>query len=213
MGAIRERFGGFNLRSGGAPRTPGVHLSGVLRFMALESGLLRPDDEEEDLDLLLEKYPHWQQGDKRVFNRIALGLAWEEWYARQQPEDVVFHPGEFARDGITGTPDAVRITDTGEMELHEYKLTWRSSRRPIADEWMYWAQMAGYCAMVGGMMAERTGSAAAGMTGVLHVYYVNGDYAGSGPILKSYTREFTTKEIETQWAGILKHKDRARPER
>ena len=66
--------GGFDLRVGDAdkpPRSKGIHLSGVLRSIAIEGGYLKEDDEE--LDDLIESTWTEQAGEDGRLVRVASG--------------------------------------------------------------------------------------------------------------------------------------------
>jgi hypothetical protein len=189
----------YNLRQGDHKRTPGVHLSGVLRRIAIKSGILKVDDDEEDLDALFSRYSDGQPGDNAVFNRVALGMAWEDWYG-PQIAGADYHPGEYSLDGVIGSPDCVYYGADGGVIVHEIKCTWKSSRKPIEGEWLWMRQVQGYCRMVGTNYA------------CLHVYHVMGDYRGSGPLLRLHSLEFTDEELETTWQLVLRHKESTPPE-
>src|SRR5678816_1639945 len=87
------------------PRSPGIHVSTVLRMIAQENGylkreLLRP--EEFGLVDLHEKRNNdewWASLPPDVQLKICMGLAWEQWYLPQL-EGVLGHPGEMLVDGI-----------------------------------------------------------------------------------------------------------------
>src|SRR5689334_7685228 len=79
------------------PRTPGIHVSNVLRMIAQENGILKREQVEEfGLVDLYEKQSNdewWNALPEDVKLRICMGLAWEDWYLPQL-EDVLGHPGE-----------------------------------------------------------------------------------------------------------------------
>lgn len=80
-------------------RSEGVHLSGIIRCLAIENDLLSPDTLEE-LSLVDAR----TIVDPAAVLRISIGLAWEQWYIRQL-QGVTDHPGELYLDGIYMTPD------------------------------------------------------------------------------------------------------------
>ena len=193
----------FNLEAGSLPRSPGLHVSEIIRDVALTMGYLSRDDEEE-LDWTLNRY-RLAHGENMVkvypaaLYRVALGLSWEEWLGRQRP-DIHFHGlGELWRDGIVGTPDGLSFTDSGAGIIHEIKLTWKSSRSDreapserIHKEFMWCCQTKSYLQLARVAGGDFT-------TAQLHVYWVNGNYRGSGPEYRTYQLTFTTQELDANW--------------
>lgn len=113
-------------------RSPGTHLSGVIRYALQESGLLRKADEEDELPL-----------------RMALGLAWEEWAVGLWPK-MKWQPGEVVLDRVYATPDG----QTGKI-LEEFKATWKSSwQREVTAETIWMWQLAGMLKIIGGLEAR-----------------------------------------------------------
>lgn len=195
-------------------RTPGLHLSGILRFIAINHKLLKGIDPvtgkwvgDEDADLLEEDMPL----------RMALGMALEEWIAPLYP-DMIWQPGELYKDGITGSPDGLSLLGNndlaaklakrllGECEsipvIEEFKCTWKSSRHGILEPktqiWLW--QGAGYAHMYGnGCRHVR-----------FNILWVNGDYGKGGiggPEYRRYLVEYTQQELDNIWSMILKNKD------
>lgn len=221
---IREMQGSFNLRHGAAPRTPGRHVSEVIRELALSRGIWKQDDQDE-LDFTLAKY-HAGHGENIVkmypaaIYRIAAGLAWEEWYGNQVP-DINFHGiGELNRDRIIGTPDGLKFEpQTGEGVVPEIKYTWKSSRSDREDplerlmkEYPWTCQICSYCRLctVGPVKLWHQGNVTLASDnlvrkGELHVFWSNGNYKGSGPELRVYGIEFTPEEVLANW-NVIKAK-------
>lgn len=194
--------GGFDLRVGDAdkpPRSKGIHLSGVLRSIAIEGGYLKEDDEE--LDDLIESTWTEQAGEDGRLVRVAIGLAWEDWLYRQPAySHVIYHPGEVYKDGIAGSPDGIGMKGE-KVWLEECKSTYKSMRRPVEEAWLWLEQCRGYCVMLGFTEA------------VLRVLYMRGDYRKMGPaIFRSYEVTFEEEELKRSWDRILLYKDRAKVE-
>jgi hypothetical protein len=203
---ITEIQSDFNLQYRSLPRSPGVHVSSVIQDVARRMGFLKRDDEEE-LDWTLARYRMMHGEDiarvyPTVFYRVMMGLAFEEWLGPQL--DINYHGiGELELDGIAGTPDGISFDpDTGAGVLHELKLTWKSSRSDrdtpqdrLTHEFMWLAQTKAYCAQACAMGLDVTEAH-------LHVYWVNGNYRGSGPEYRRYRLQFTPKEIEANWRLI-----------
>lgn len=168
-------------------RTKGIHLSGVLRYVAIESGLMKVAEsiQEELLPL-----------------RMALGLAWEEFAVSLYPE-IHWQPGEISPEGIAMTCDGHSYSeDQGHFRLclEEFKLTWKKVRTGdelLRDEWYWMQQGRGYCWGYDARLIH------------WHVCYVNGDYRGSGPIYKRYLVELSDQDVESTRSLIFKNKDRA----
>lgn len=169
------------------PRSSGVHLSGVIKYVLQTAGLLDPDDLTDIMPL-----------------RMAVGMAWEAFVVGLWP-NLVWQPGEVSRDGIVGSPDG--ITPAREADdvscLEEFKATWKSRLeksetkgvrppdRKITEQRMWMLQLCGYCHMMGLTRAR------------LHVLYVNGDYRQSGPQYFTYLIEFSQTELERVWNNMI----------
>lgn len=190
----------LNVNLGGPTRSPGVHLSEVIRDLALRGGILDKKFANDDI----EDHPE----------RIALGLAWEEWVSKQHPE-ICFHPGEVMVDGISMSVDGVSV-GSDELSifgqegtaLHEIKLTWKSARKPIDEQWMWITQVKGYLHGLSFMQKTKVRRA------YLHPFYVNGNYSRSpgdplgGPKYMIYGMEFSDLEIAENWSMLTSHRDR-----
>jgi hypothetical protein len=198
----------FSLQHGAGPRTAGVHVSELIRDVALRMGLLLSKEDEGELDWTLARYRLARGEDAATLYpaaiyRVALGLAWERWYGEQCPE-VNFHDiGEIERDGIIGSPDGLSVAGDGALVVHEIKLTWKSSRdgredaeERLSAEWMWLAQIKCYMAMLARTIQAPVTRAE------LHVFWVCGNYRGSGPQARRYELEFMAEEVEKTWIQI-----------
>ncbi len=192
---------GIDLRRDAALRTPGTHLSGVLRKIALATGALNNKYGTDNLDDLVRQTPPSSVGETGQLMRIILGYAWEDWMRRQIP-GLIHQPGEFSLDGIIGTPDGI-VEQDGVYILHEFKATWTSSRHPIQEHPMWLWQVMGYLAM---MTVELECPC---LDAVIHPAYVMGDYKNSGPIYRPVGLRFEPEEIAANWQLVLRFKDQA----
>lgn len=191
------------------PRTPGIHVSRVIRAIAGETGLLKKEY-CEDLSLVEVGSEGWWDGLDEVSKlRISLGLAWEEWYAKVLAEQmgVIFHPGEVCVDGIYMTPDGESLAfilsttaeELGYLAIHEIKLTYKSTNTvgDLLGQWMWLAQVKAYCKAKGTRVAY------------VHVYFVCGDYSYPiRPMLRCWRVTFSGEEIEAGWeliTGYVQH--------
>lgn len=186
-----------------APRSPGLHQSHIIQAIAREVGILPKEDWLEELDLIDLSSERWWEGLDAVARlRISLGLAWEEWYIPQIPE-VVDHPGEMVVDGIYMTHDGESLdvvftpSRTLTLALHEVKLTYKSTRTVgnLLNQWMWIAQMMGYCRALGTRIAH------------LHVLFVCGDYTWPmRPKLIRWDIEFTQAELDEGWELLMDYR-------
>src|ERR1041385_5166010 len=97
----------FKEKLGSDRRSPGVHLSGIIKHCL---GL----NHEDDLDVMP--------------TNMAFGLAWEQWSVGLWPA-VVWQPGEEILDGVIATPDGISALDIEgktEIVVEEWKATWKS---------------------------------------------------------------------------------------
>lgn len=174
------------------PRSPGVHLSGVLRGILVKLGKLSPEDEADEMPL-----------------RVAMGVAWEDFVVGLEVvrEDwrVEWQPGEWERDGVYGTPDGkgmVQVTlktpkgkevRVWRKCLEEFKCTWKSehTRKDILKESLWVWQVAANCYAMGLEYAR------------LHVLWVNGDYRPPSPKLMVYLMRFERRGLEEFWRNVV----------
>src|ERR1700730_3643209 len=162
--------------------TDKVHVSEVIRWVdnrVIHRGQRKP---YEDLS---------PNEKKRMGNYVSVGYAWEDLVAQSLAP--VFggeyvRTGEIELDGIVGTPDGLELTG---MAVDETKATWRSSRRDIStDFWSWMVQVKAYAHM---LQLTRVS---------LLVFFVNGNYADSGPQGKKFDIEFTDRELDDNWRMI-----------
>ena len=182
------------LESGGGPRSPGMHVSEIIRDLSVRGGVLD------------ERYATEPMSPER----IELGIAWEERLAKHHGDTINFHPGEMVVDGVAMSMDGVSYNDEtsvftcdGEGALHEFKLTWKSSRREIDREFMWMTQIKSY------LHGLRVTSGAEYTTAFLHAFFVNGGYGKSGykdgPDYQIWGLEFTPLEIHENWTMLISH--------
>jgi len=105
----------------------------------------------------------------------------------------VLRPGEFTKDGVTGSPDGISFDAEGPV-IEEIKCTWMSSRGCPDDKkyWHWLVQMKAYCHLIDTLRAR------------LHVFFVNGDYAQHRePQYLSWDFTFTKGELIENWSMLL----------
>ena len=165
----------------GLTRSPGLHLTPILRDMA---EAINPDTRSPISERDLAFYG-------------AGGFIWERSWSQAHVESVLsgdlIRPGEFERDGITGSPDVI---DIGISRLIELKCRWMSARKfDHLEANFFWEilQIKCYLAMIGWTEAELT------------VFFVCGDWQPPVPRVRSVLLEFTEREIEEAWAGVVAH--------
>ena len=184
------------------PRSKGIHVSAIIRALATETGILKPEW-AEDLSLTDVR----TITDPTAILRIGLGLAWEEYYIPTHlgPLGVVDHPGEMHVDGVYLTHDGesldVIITQRKKQSvvmIHEVKCTWKSLNTvgDMTDQVLYLMQIKAYCKAAGTRFAK------------IHIYFVCGDYSYPiKPLLKCWLLEFTQEEIDFNWQLLLDYRD------
>lgn len=189
----------------GLPRSEGIHESAVLRNIAVLNGAL---DKKylESVDLVeRDGNDWWNRLDEPTKLRMALGLAWEEWYIRTQLPHVTHQPGEICLQGLYMTPDGESLEAilSGGVELanHEVKTTSKSLNtvgEDLRTQWLWLTQAKTICKGLGTTLA------------FIHVLFLCGDY--SYPIQQRkrvYKVRFTDLEIEDNWemvTGYVNHR-------
>lgn len=189
----------------GPPRSEGVHLSKIIRNMAVENGVLKPEW-VEDFSLIEAKTDQeewWDNLDEPSRLRMSIGLAWEQWYLPQLG-NVVHQPGEMCLQGIYMTHDGesldMILTPKGQrlkLFLHEVKATYKSTKTvgdDLATQWLWLAQTKGYCKGLNILVAY------------LHVLFLCGDYKYPiKPQKKVFKITYTQLEIDDNWEMILSY--------
>jgi hypothetical protein len=155
----------------GPPRREGIHVSACIKRVLIA---LEPERFGGELDM----------------TRVEIGftierLIEEAWRLRRTN---VTRPGDFERDGIIGSPDALSVDDDGVC-VEEIKCTWMSSRGcPDDRRFVHWIwQMKAYCTLVGTQRAR------------LHAFFVNGDYKTREPQFLSWDLQFHDSELAENW--------------
>lgn len=168
----------------GEVRSPGLHLSPLIKEL----------DEAAHGE---KRYPETDELTRQAY--FSVGFMWEQILstvlsatALRKAAGQLVRPGEVTLDGIAMSPDAIDLTD---YVLEEYKATWLSCKHPIDGTkfWHWMVQIKAYCKALGTRTAR------------LRVFYVAGDWRGSGPQVRGWTLEFTERELEENWAMITNH--------
>jgi hypothetical protein len=157
------------------PRTPGLHLSGLLKYIAQKVKITTYLEQiaEEDLPL-----------------RWAMGMAWEEFAASLYPA-MVWQPGEVTDpvimtcDGITTGVDQHGIEDEGlPFVIEEFKCN-RAKKYKGADlitkKWLWMQQGLGYCLGYGTEYVR---------------WHVLGAFEFPDPIYTQYLVQFSRQELD-----------------
>lgn len=177
-----------------AERSTGVHLSGVLQYLAYApGGAVSSRNAQGGKQDFEENYPMV----------MAMGHAWEEFAVSLYP-DLIWQPGEVERDEIYGTPDGITwgLRYKGEeLDVNEeFKFTTKSMKLPTED-WYFCRQGMSYCAMKGLNHVR------------WHVCWVHGDYKKQRwPIYTRTLVRFEDAEIERWWSVVRRNKEKAKSE-
>lgn len=197
----------------GPPRSPGVHVSRVIRAIAVLNKTLKPEY-LESLDLVDRQSGEWWNTlDQPTQVRMLMGLAWEDTYIRTQLPEVVHQPGEMCVEGVYMTHDGegleTVLSERGEnlvVALHEVKLTYKSwnTVKNLTAQWMWLAQVKAYCRGLGTRLAY------------IHVLCVAGDYSYPlMPVVRIFRITFTEDEIAENWdiiTSFVRHQERLKIE-
>jgi len=113
-------------------------------------------------------------------------------------EKYPMRPPQICKDGVWMSMDGIGPDPEGEVPLvvEEYKATWQSINRSPAENFYYMTQVKSYCHAIETNIA------------VMHIFYVMGDYKGSGPMYRKARLVFTGRELEENWQMILREKER-----
>lgn len=177
--------------SHGNGRSNGIHVSNIVRAVALKMGYLAPQ---------------YASDDKPDADKMELGTAWEDRVFPVHHPDIVYHIGEMSKDEVVGTVDGIKWFDKGTHRVSECKLTWKSMKKALnlQDEWMWLAQTMSYCNMWETNLAR------------YHIFWAMGNYTygtpEGRPQYRMYDLEFSAKELRENWNMILNAKHLAKVE-
>lgn len=162
------------------PRAEGIHLGHVIKSLETSVGLGYKGDGFNDMQLTAE-----------------VGLLWERALSKIMGEKYGIRPPQMQLDGIWMSPDGIGDDPAGEepMVLEEYKATWKSTKGMPEENFYYMCQVKSYCHALGTPVA------------VMRIFYLMGDYKGSGPQYRVARYRFTQRELEDNWRMILQHKE------
>ena len=167
--------------------TDKVHVSTILRYLAVKMGKLDDSEKEDEMPL-----------------RVFLGMAWEQMVVRLY-DGIWWQPGELVLNEIAGSPDGYSYDDKGDLLIEEMKYTGKSLRTPggkedqlkdIISEWLWISQVKAYC-----FMHEEKPTKAR-----FHICWSRGVY--TYPLRERYMRyvvQFTREELEQNWKMITNH--------
>ncbi len=184
------------------PRAKGTHVSGIIRAIAIETGILKAEW-AEDKSMADSR----EIADPVAILRMNIGLAWEEHYISTflGPLGVDNHPDLMCVDGVHMSPDGISmdviITQRRKQYhsiIHEIKATYKSVNTVanLSKEFMWMSQVKSYC------KGSKTRYAQ------LHVLFLCGDYSFPiKPQLKVWAIEFTQKEIDDNWSLLIDYKE------
>ena len=187
------------------PRSPGVHMSGIIRCIATDTGILKPEWAEE-----ISLTDVRSITDPTAILRINIGLAWEQHYigTLMEPYGIADHPSEVEIDSIYGSPDAESVSviitlgrKTIKHVCHEIKATYKSTKTvgDLTNQWMWLTQIKAYCKALGTRFA------------VLHILFLCGDYSYPiKPMREVYEIEFTQQEVDDCWDLLRDYRDQKR---
>ena len=194
---------GLDLRSYGPKRTSGIHLSAIIRHIALITGdLAKEYGIGPSLTDLITTTPITLTCTIGAIVKCSIGFAWEQWLA-SQIHNLNHQPGELVCDGILMSPDGI----DEDLVLHEFKATWKSSAYPVTDQSMWMWQVMGY--LYG--LSKDVGQPC--LKAVVHPVYMCGDYRSNrDPVYKPTVVEFEWNELEENWMRMLNYRDAVMPE-
>jgi hypothetical protein len=161
------------------PRAEGTHLSDVTRSILDSANYWKGKGGFNDMELTAE-----------------IGLLWEEALSKIMRDKYALRPPQMEEDGVWMSPDGIGPDPAGLVPLvvEEYKATWKSTKSCPTEQMHYMMQVKSYCRALDTTVA------------VMRIFYIMGDYKGSGPIYRVSRIVFTQKELDRNWDMILRHR-------
>ena len=162
-------------------RSTGVHLSDIITDLGREVFGTKGANGPATEEMQLQ----WEKG-----------FIWERALSIAFSDGNVERPGEIVCDGIACSPDGVGVDEDGEVVVEEYKCTAMSSSKTPDGIWRWRTQAAAYCYVMGCTRA------------IFRVFYLNGDYKGSGPLYRVFQMDWSQTEIDENWGMLTAHAKR-----
>lgn len=128
-------------------RTPGLHLSDVIK--ALAGGMNESNEGEA-----------YNEATRMQFEK---GWLWEDTLSTAYRERMATRVDELEYDGIVCSPDGLSFDDAGNPVVEEYKCTSANPAKRPTDNWRWMMQAKGYCKVTGAVKC---------VFRVLHLMYV-----------------------------------------
>lgn len=181
-------------------RSPGLHVSDIIRYICIERGYF---DESNELDM----------------TRLQLGKALERSLISMYVEEYqgsCFEPGELTVDGIPGTPDMLWTLNFNAV--HEFKYTDRScglepcninespSANHIINSDKFWkdrTQLACYCKMLWSLTGDLSWA-----RGRLEICHAKGDYSQGKVKIPHNVWDviYSQRELKETWLMMRSYK-------
>lgn len=177
---------GSEMASG--PRSDGLHLSSVIRYMSVRAKKYK--NKPEPTSWYREVGFVWEMMLESVFKHRM----------KHHRRDRV-HQLSFERDGIHMTPDGI-VFEPGVEYIEEYKATWRSMKylggppdyTEFASEFHDWhVQTMGYCRAAKVNRCD------------FYILFINGDYQPMVPDACHIQMHYTDIEMEENWEMVLRN--------
>jgi hypothetical protein len=183
----------------GPPRTPGLHLSQILRAMAIHTGTFK---DSVDLGEVISTIDPSAVGMSGPLMRCINGYAWENWLFKNVLKNATHQPGEFFLDGIIGTPDGIE-EDLDWLTIHEAKWTFLSSNGPFSQrlQWLY----QGACYLKMASTAYSTPLSQCRL--IYHPCYVKGNYRGIDTEYRPVEVRMEQREVDGVWDVVSGHRN------
>lgn len=194
----------LTLSKTGEDRSPGLHLSDIIKTMQYEREKRFNPDSPMDM-MMLEQGHTWEELVAHALQRRWIGA---------HPDYPGYRPHEIILDGVAMSPDWVQPKGfhstlkpgATDFVVEEWKATKTSQNKVLEDHQWYWlVQLKSYMHALG----KQRGAPVT--RGRFRVWYINGDYSWDAKgsdltLLRGYVRydvEFTPRELEENWRAII----------
>lgn len=164
-------------------RSPGIHLSDVIREVERMLGKPKQDDDRSSQGTKLQ----WEKG---FLWESIFSYYWARRYGKQVRETLI-SPGEQVVDGIACTID---FLDTNDYTLIECKATARSINKLEAFEANFWTWMLQVKAYLYVLKSNKAR---------MPIIFLCGNYKPPFPVAVMVELEFTAEELRENWAMLV----------